>query len=160
MKGRIFNIKKSSILKITFVLAFILFCLSTIFFIFFSDTKDFWFFAFLIEIGVCVWLRGTFFDIDSSFYFGLLMTIIGSFYFYCFYFKILNFFSSFILLSLSFSSLLTFAKYKNNLHAKSFVLFLLCSLFTFFLQINVIPVAFFVAIIIFSVIIFILSTTC
>lgn len=160
MKGRIFGLKKSSLLKTAFALSVILFCLSTIFFIFFSSFKDLWFFAFLIEAGICVFLRGAFLNIDSSFYFGSVMCNLGIFYFYAFFIKITYIYPSFILLSLAFSSLVSFAFFNNKLHAKSSTFFLFSSLFTFFFQINILPLAFFVAIICFSVLIFILSTLC
>ncbi len=157
MRSRIFKIKKSTILQASFALAFILFCFTSIYFIFFSKFKDFWFFAFLIEAGFCVLLRGAFLRIDSSYYFGALMLSIGALYFYCFFMNIFYVFPAFILMGFALASLFSYAFFHNRLHAKSFVFFIFCALFTFFFQINVLPLAFFVAIICFSVLIFILS---
>lgn len=157
MRSRILKIKKSTILKASFALAFILFCFTSIYFIFFSQFKDFWFFAFLIEAGFCVFLRGAFLRIDSSYYFGALMLSVGAFYFYCYFMKILYVFPSFIFMAFTLASLSSFAFFHNKIHAKSYVFFLFCALFTFFFQIDVLPLAFFVAILCFSVIIFILS---
>ena len=102
-------------------------------------------------------LRGAFLRIDSSYYFGALMLSVGAFYFYCYFMKILYVFPSFIFMAFTLASLSSFAFFHNKIHAKSYVFFLFCALFTFFFQIDVLPLAFFVAILCFSVIIFILS---
>ncbi len=158
MKSRIFKIKKSTILQVSFVLAFILFCFTSIYFIFFSNFKDFWFFAFLMEAGFCVLLRGGFLRIDSSYFFGALMLAVGGGYFYCFFMGILYVYPSFILMAFAFACLVSYMLFNNRLHATSFIFFLFCAIFTFFFQKKVLPLAFFVAILLFSVLIFVLSS--
>lgn len=160
MRGRILKIKKSILLKASFALASILFVFSSIFFIFFSSHQDFWFYCFLLEAGFCVFLRGLFLKIDSSYFLGLVMFFIGIMYFYTFFVNISYVFSSFLPLSFALASLLTFSCFQSNLHTKSFVFFLFLSLSVFFFQINVIPFGFFLAISCFGVLIFILSSLC
>lgn len=157
MQGRIFGIKKSSIIKFAVALSTILFIFSTIFFIFFSKYKDLWFYSFCIEIGFCVFLKGILLRIESLNYFGTFLSAIGVFYIYSFFLKIETFYIVFIFFALAFSSFMTFCSFKRKLHIKSFVFFLIVSFLIFFLQINVIPLSFFVAILVFSVLIFILS---
>ena len=160
MRGRILKIKKSTLLKASFSLACIFFIFSTIFFIFFSKHQDFWFFCFLMEAGSCVFLRGLFLKIDSSHFLGIVMFFIGATFFYCFFTNISYVYPSFLPLSFSLASLLTYGCFGNKLHLKSFVFFVFLSLFIFFFQISVLPFDFFLAITCFSVLIFILSSLC
>lgn len=160
VRGRILKIKKSTLLKASFGLASILFIFSSIFFIFFSRYQDFWFYCFLLEAGFCVFLRGLFLKIDSSYFLGLLMFFVGAMYFYTFFVNISHVFPSFLPLSFALASLLTYACFQNKLHAKSFVFFVFLSLSIFFFQISIIPFEFFLAISCFGVLIFILSSLC
>lgn len=157
MNGRILGIKKSTLINGAFYLSTVMFCFSTIYFIFFSNLKDLWFFAFCIESGFCIFLKGFLLRIDSLNFFGVFLISIGNFYVYCLFLNIISFYIVFIFLSLSLASLLNFWIFKNKIHIKSYIFFLLTSFFIFFYILNVIPFGFFVAILCFSVVIFILS---
>ena len=158
MQGRIFGVKKSIILKFSVAVSTILFCFSTIYFMFFSNYKDLWFYSFCIEAGFCIFLKGFLLKIDSLNFFGMFLIALGGFYIYNLFFSIEEFYVCFVFLALALSSAVNFCVFKSKLHIRSFVFFLIISYLIFFLQINVIPLLFFVAILLFSVVIFILST--
>lgn len=76
--GRLFGVKKSTILR-SFTLLFFLFFVGHIFFCVFSLKKpDLWFYGFCFFVGAFQLLKGFLFKIDSCIYLGTLLFGIGA----------------------------------------------------------------------------------
>ncbi len=118
---------------------------------------NFWFFIFCINIGFHLIIKSIFFKFDSACYFGVLLFLLGCFYFYCYYIEISYFYPVFILISFALSSLITFYCFKQPYHfVLSFSLFFVTIGLLFFL-INQISIWIFLAIILISVILLIIA---
>ncbi len=107
MQGRIFGIKKSTILKISGWINLGL----TIFFVVFSliyiKNEFLWFFFFCFFVGAHCLLKSLLFKLDSSCYLGFLLVLIGIAGFFCYFFD-LNFKYLYFLSALGVASILTF----------------------------------------------------
>ncbi len=146
MRGRILTIKKTTILKLSFVLNLILFAIMTVLSFVVIKDNDLWFFMFCIFVGLHLIIRSGLFKFDSSCYFGSLLFMVGIFYIYCQGLNIINFFPVFLILAFSISSFVTAFFYKQNFHYYlSFSLYFLSADLLFFM-INFISLWFFLAI--------------
>ncbi len=116
MRGRIFTIKKTTILRLSFIVNLLFFIASSL--ISFLVIKDYnlCFFMFCFFIGFHLIIKSILFKFDSSFYFGALLLFIGIFYVYCLLLNILPYYSLFVVLSFSLSSYLTGYVYKQIYH--------------------------------------------
>lgn len=108
MRGKIVGLKKTWLLRAIALLCIPLFvglvCLCTLR----LHLPNLWFYAFCICIGIYELSKGFFFRLDSSIYFGFLMTSIGTSGF-CFYLLDLrNYAVMFIALSFALASLITY----------------------------------------------------
>lgn len=146
MRGRILSIKKTTILKLSFVINILLFLVSSVLSFVLVKNYDLWFFAFCIFIGLHLIIKSCLFKFDSSCYFGTMLLTVGLFYVYCSMLSIINFYPVFITLSMSLASFFTAFFYKQNFHYYiSFALYLL-SIFLLFFMINYISLWIFLAI--------------
>ena len=77
MKGRMFGIKKSLLLKITAIFLFLCFAVATFFAFYSLKIPDLWFYNFCISLGLFQIVKGFFFKLDSVLYIGFLLLFIG-----------------------------------------------------------------------------------
>lgn len=151
MRGRIFQVKKTTTILLSFIIcliAIISFGLVSI--LEFNRYND-WFFIFCLFVGLHFLFRASLMNVDSAYYLGFTMFLVGSLYFYSILMNVVDIYPAFIVLSFAFGSLFTYLRYKQP-----FQLILALSLIfvtfglTFYL-INCISIYFFLAILIFSV---------
>ena len=122
MRGRVLNIKKTTLLMLSFILQTLLFlCLSTIT-IFVWKQENLYLFVFMLCVGIHLIFKSLLFRLDSACYFGIVLFCLGIFYFYCFYLKILPFYVVFVLISLAIASLVCGMFFSQPLHY-TFVVF-------------------------------------
>ena len=151
MKGRVLNIKKTTILRLSFILSIILFVSASVLGGVFLEDKNTWFFFFCFFVGCHLLIKSALFHLDSSCLFGHVLFYIGIFYFYCIWFDIIKFLPVFILLSFAVGCFFT-----HCIFDRPFQLFLSFSIFfvdigLLLLIINLISFWIFLAIIVFSV---------
>lgn len=77
MRGRIFGIKKTTILKCSFILFWILSFAGIALSIWLFHDEKLWFFFFTLFQGLYLALKGSFFNLDSALYFGLSLVFVG-----------------------------------------------------------------------------------
>ena len=77
MRGRIFGIKKTTILRCSFIFAWILSFLGIALSVWLFHDEQLWFFFFTFFQGFHLLLKGAFFNLDSSSYFGLSLVFVG-----------------------------------------------------------------------------------
>ena len=147
MRGRIFTIKKTTILRLSFILNTLFFIISTLLSFLVIKNYDLWFFTFCIFVGLHLIVRSFLFRLDSSCYFGSLLLLIGAFYIYCLLFDILSFYTVFLTVAFSLASYLTAYFCNQNFHYYlSFSLFFV-SIGLMLYLINLISIWIFLAII-------------
>lgn len=157
MRARIFYLKKSTWLNLSLVVNLILFLTTSILFFIFSDNKNLWFFCFCFFMGLHLINKSLLFKFDSSCYFGVILFLIGLFYFFTMKIGILNFYPVFVVLSFSFSSFCIYSFFNQSfqLFLSLSLLFVAIGLFLFL--INLFSVWIFVAIITASVILLVVK---
>lgn len=145
MRGRILGMKKTTILKLSFILSGLLFVgLSTLSFIQNGLNNDYFFF-FCLCAGAHLGLKSALFRLDSSCFLGSVLFFVGGFYFYCLFFDILFIFPSFVLLAFCVAFFITHCFFgRKNQFFLAFIL-LFVAIFTFLFQIKSISLAFFLA---------------
>ena len=147
MKGRIFGIKKTTVLKLSFVVTSTIFLLCSALSERLLSIPNLWFYSFLIATGIYLIIKSALFRLDSACFFGSLLLIMGVSYLYCYFLKILNFYSVFVLLSFSLASLFSGYFFKQNFqYLLSFSLFFI-AIFCFLFLLNIISLWIFLAII-------------
>ena len=145
MKGRILGIKKTTVLRLSFVLSMGLFVLiSTLFFIKKGLNNDY-FFCFCFFAGLHQLVKSGLFHLDSAFLFGGQMFFVGFFYFYCIWFDILFIYPTFVVLAFAISFFLTHCFFRRENQLFLAIIFLLASIFTFIFQAKLISLAIFLA---------------
>lgn len=77
MTGRILGIKKSFILRTLSILMLFAFITSTYFTTKIYQIYDLWFYNFCLALGIVQLVKSILFKIDSSFYFGTLLILVG-----------------------------------------------------------------------------------
>ena len=108
MRGRIFGIKKSIMLWTCAITLFFAFVGATTASTILLKIPDLWFYNFCICLGLFETIKSTFFNLDSSLYFGSLLQSIGSVG-YVFWTTNTNLFApAYILLAFSVASFVTF----------------------------------------------------
>lgn len=147
MNGRLLGIKKTTIIRLSFIVNFILLTLGCVYF-FSQKTYEECFFVFCLFIGIHFIVRSMLFGFDSSCYIGNLLLFIGLFYFYCRGLDIYYIYPAFIVLAFSIASFLTYCFFRQpfNLFLSLSLLFAVFS--TLFYIVNVISIYFFLAILI------------
>lgn len=145
MQGRIFSIKKTTILRLSFIINLMLYALSAILSLTIFKIYNLWYFSFSSFVGTQLIIKSALFRHDSSCFFGIILFLIGFFYFYCFYFDILKFFIVFLLLSFAISSFLTYYFFKQPFQLGVSLSLFFASLFTFIFISNIISLPIFLA---------------
>ena len=124
MKSRVLRIKKSTWLTLSLVVNTLFFVATSVLFCLFLNNYNLWFFAFCLFVGLHLINKSLLFKFDSSCYFGVLLFLIGIFYFIAFNFEIVFNYPFLVLIAFSFASFCTFLFFNQ-----SFQLFLFISLF-------------------------------
>ena len=129
MRGRIFSIKKSSLLLCSFILNAIFFVGGSLISYFVFGQTNNWFFLFCISVGLHLLIKSLLFKYDSSCYFGSVIFLLGIFYFYSNALNIFYFYPVFVVLAFAIASLMTFYYFEQPYH-------LILSLSLFFVTIG------------------------
>ena len=145
MRGRIFTIKKTTILRLSFIINLLLFVASSVISFFVIKNYNLWFFMFCLFIGLHLIIRSFLFKFDSSCYFGFLLLFVGIFYLYCLLLN-LAMYPLFILLSFSIASYLTAFFYKQSFHYFLSISLILVDIGLLLYMINIITIWIFLAI--------------
>lgn len=135
VRGRLGNIKKSIILRISIVILFLLFLVSVLLNIFIIDIPTFWFYLFCLSIGIFQTLKSRLYKLDSSFYLGILLLLIGTSGMVYIFTSTITFAHIYILSDFVLASILTFFICGQRFHliiaySLFFVLIFVC-LYTF-----------------------------
>lgn len=156
MRGRLLSIKKSTWLLISLILNFMAFFTMSAVSIAVWKEYDAVFFLFCGFTGIHQIFKSILFKLDSSCYLGLVLLLIGLFYFLCKPLNLVWIYPVFILLSLSFASLTVAYFFKEPFqYFLSFSLFFVGIGVLLFL-LKIISVCFFVAISLISVLILVI----
>lgn len=116
MKSTFLGIKKSILLSaIAIVMLFSFVTLCALSFTTFPKA-DLWFFSFMLCLGIYELSKGFLFEIDSSFYFGLLLVLFGIVGFLAIFLHMETYCPLLFGLSATIASLATYLKFKQNFH--------------------------------------------
>ena len=116
MKGRMFGIKKSLLLKITAIFLFLCFAVATFFAFYSLKIPDLWFYNFCISLGLFQIVKGFFFKLDSVLYIGFLLLFIVLAGYLFWFTKTYNYSPFFISLAFILASIFTFIFTEQNFH--------------------------------------------
>lgn len=157
MRGRILGIKKTTILAISFVLAFVFIIAATFLSTLLYRNYIIWFFFFCLFSGVHLLIKASLFRIDSSCYFGFLLFFVGLTGVLV---QILGLFalqSVYFILAFALSSFATFCFFGQKFQLWIAIILFLIDLAWFFYKINLLPFWIFIAILCLGVLSFILK---
>lgn len=116
MQGRLAGIKKSYLIRISAILLLFVFIVSVLLDIYLLNVAELWFFSFCLCIGLFELVESFLFHFDSAFYFGSLLSLIGSSGYIFTFPEISKFAVFFVALSFLIASLLTSIVYKQKFH--------------------------------------------
>lgn len=139
MRGRIGNIKKSKILNVTLISFLILFiAFIPINIIVLSEYKTLWFYAFSTLVGLYEIIKSRFFKLDSAFYFGAVIFLIGISGFIFTFTNTFEFLSVYLLSDFALASLLSFMVCGQKFHLIIFYSLFFFLIFQILYKINLI----------------------
>ena len=146
MRSTIVGIKKTTLLRLSFILAFLSYTVSVILSLTIFKIDNLWFFSFCFFVGFVLITKAFLFHLDSSCFFGTVLFFVGFFYFYCMFFGIYFVYPVFLILAFSIASFITF-----DIFYQPFQLILALSLFftslaTFIFILKIISLKIFLAI--------------
>ena len=147
MNGRLFKIKKTTLLRLSFIINMLFFITSTILSLTVFKLPDLWFFSFCLFIGIHLIIKGGLFYLDSACYFGFTLFFCGLFYIQNIILNILYVYPAFVILSFAIASLFTFYLFKESYHFFLALSLLFVSIATLVYIINLISIWIFLAII-------------
>lgn len=159
MRGRILGIKKSYILAAVLALSSALFLFSTLVSVLVFHLDFLWFYLFCLCAGIYQLCKAALFKLDSALYVGTLLFTISIAGIYSFALNLWNFFPVLLLSSFFFASFVTFALFSQKFHLYFSILLLFIAISLFFMKINIISSAFFVALTVANVLIFVIGYT-
>lgn len=145
MRGRIFLVKKTTLIALSFVLCQVAFvCISLYLALGFKRYND-WLFVFCAMVGIHFTLRSVLMRIDSTCYLGSTMFMIGGFYFYCKAMGVFNMYPAFILLSFAFGSYFTYISFRQPFQLTLFISLIFATFALAFYILNIISLYIFLA---------------
>jgi len=151
MTGRIFNIKKTTILKLSFIFnSFIAVLLSVLSFIY-KGANDDYFFLFCNFLGLHLLVKSALFGLDSTCYLGSALFFCGAFYFYCDFLMLSRYYIVFLVLAFCVASFFTHCFFVRPVHLNVAFALLCATIFTFLFVINSISLWVFLAILVVDV---------
>ena len=146
MRGRIFGVKKTTIMSISFYLAFLLIITSTLLSVFLLKNNFVWFFFLCLFCGLHLLVKAVLFHADSSCYFGSILFFIGGFGLIVHFCGLFYFASVFYISAFALSSFFTFLFFKQVFHLWIAIAIIVSDIAWFFYKINLLPLWIFVAI--------------
>ncbi len=147
MRGRIGNVKKSNILSavlISFLVIYITFIILNI--LLFSYYKAIWFYAFCTLTGLYEILKSRFFKLDSAFYFGTAIFLVGVSGFVYTFTNTLDYLSIYLLSSFALASMLSFLVCGQKFHLIIFYSLFFVLIFQLLYKLNLITYSISIAI--------------
>ena len=147
MRGRFLSIKKTTILRLSFVLCMIFYATLTIFSITTKRIENAWFYYFCISVGIFLIIKSLLFRLDSSCFFGCILLFVGVFYFLVFFENIEFLFSVFVLFAFSISSFNTYVFFNQPFQFYISLSLFFASVLTFIFILGIISLGFFLALI-------------
>lgn len=145
MNGRLFGIKKSTLLKLFALVFFVMFVVFAFLAFYVFKIPDLWFYSFCLFLGLFQILKSKFFKYDSSFYLGTLLTGIGIAGFVFLFTKTVEFALFYILSAFILASVLTFVFCGQRFHLIIAYSINFVGLFGFLLTKNLITIPIFIA---------------
>lgn len=151
MRGRIFQVKKTTLLALSFCLCCVAFVSISLFLAVELKRYNDWFFVFCTFVGLHFCLRAFLMRVDSSCYLGTTMLLVGLSYFYCNNMGIYNLYSAFILLAFAFGSFFTYCSFKQSFQLALFLSLIFATFALAFYLLNAISVYIFLALLLLCV---------
>lgn len=148
MEGRVFKIKKTTILSVSFYLAFVLFLLFTLLSIFLFKNYYLWFFFFSLFVGGHLLIKSGLFRLDSSCYFGSVLFWIGVFGIIVNSLGLYLMQSVYYILAFSFASFTTFCFFRQRFHLLLSLILIIIDIAWFCYKIKLIALPIFIAILV------------
>ena len=145
MQGRVFKLKKTTILSISFYFAITAFLVSTVLSVVLIRNYYAWFFFFCLFVGLHLLVKSLLFHLDSCCYFGLLLFFIGAFGIIVQFLNLLYFQSVYYLLAFAFASYFTYCFFNQKFHLVLAFSFFLVDVVWFFYKINLVSIWIFIA---------------
>ena len=116
MKGRFLGIKKTTILRLSFIVNLLFFAIVTLLDYLYIKNNNHFFYIFCFFVAMHLINKSILFKFDSSCYFGNILLFISFFFFYCNYLGILFLYPFFILLSFAVASFVTDCAFDEPFH--------------------------------------------
>ncbi len=157
MQGRVFYIKKTTILSISFYSAIISIAASTLLTILLMKNYYIWFDFFCLFSGMHLLIKSMLFRLDSCCYFGSTLFFIGAFGLLIHFLSLFTFQEIYYMLAFSFSSFVTYCFFKQKFQLLISLILFFAALLWFFYKINVIPLWIFIAFLVSLVLLFVVK---
>lgn len=148
MNGRVLQVKKTTLLALSFTFCVVLFVGLSLYFSLYLKRNNDWFFIFCTLVGLHFLFRASLMRTDSSCYLGFTMFLIGEFYFYSILLNIQYLYPALILLSFASGSFFTYSCFAQPFQLTLSVSLLFVTFALAFYLIHAISIYFFVAILI------------
>ncbi len=145
MKGRVFGIKKSLLLKITAIFLFLCFDITTFFAFYSLKIPDLWFYNFCICLGLFQIVKSFFFKLDSALYIGFLLLFVGIAGYLFWFSEFRQYAPFFISSSFILASIFTFVFTGQNFHLIFAYSLIFVTIFALLLAKNFITLPIFIA---------------
>ena len=145
MKGRLFGIKKTYLLRASVIFSIIYFFISTTLFFINFQIFDLWFYNFCISLSIFELTKGFLFKLDSSCYFGFLLLFLGLSGYIYWLTNTIEFSLFYILLSFIFASIITYLKTGQKFHLIFSFSIIFVTIYAFLLKKNFITWSIFIA---------------
>ncbi len=139
MRGRIAGIKKTDILRCSFFVTVSLIIVQLVLSIVLLKNNYLWFFGLCFFLGVHLLIKSRLFFLDSSCYFGSLLTFVGLSGIFAILTPMSNFLVMMLILSFAFASMVTYVAHHEHFHFFIAILLFFVALSEFLSQINLIP---------------------
>ena len=116
MRGKIFDIKKTTILRLSFIVNILFALLGAVLAIFLTSFSDLYFYIFCFFISLYLLTKSALFKINSACYFGNILLFISIFYFYCLILNLFYFYAFYLILSFAIASFVTHCIFDESYH--------------------------------------------
>ena len=157
MRGRVVGIKKTSILRCSFLLTWLLIIVQTFLSIFLIKNNYLWFYGLCLFLGIHLLLKSALFSLDSSCYFGFLLLFLGMAGILSIFTPLGHIFAALILFAFGLASQSTYLIFKQEFQFFIAIILFFVSISVFFSQIGLIPFWISLAIMAIGVLLFILK---
>lgn len=145
MRGRIFSVKKTTLLALSFAVCLWSFVAISLVLVLDKRRYDDCFFVFCTFVGLHFMFRAFLMKIDSTCYLGVTIFLVGVLYFYAQYMQILSLYPALILLAFAFGSYFTYVRYHQPFQFTMFLSLIFATFSLAFYILNVISLYIFLA---------------